>query len=75
MIKVACKMSASEKIRIALVKRDVSIKELAKKINTTPQNLSNKLSRDSFTVKEMMTIADALNCELQLIMKDTGEKI
>lgn len=68
-------MSASEKIRIALVKRNMSIKELAKKINVTPQNLSNKLSRDSFTVKEMTNISVVLNCELQLIMKDTGEKI
>jgi DNA-binding Xre family transcriptional regulator len=72
---VAREMSASEKIRITLIKRNMSIKELAKKIDTTPQKLSNKLSRDSFTFSEMSTIAEALNCELQLIMNDTGGKI
>ena len=43
----------SEKIRILLVKRKMTISELTDKIETTPQNLSNKLSRDNFTEKEM----------------------
>ena len=44
-------MSMSEKIRIALVKRKISITELATNLGTTQSNLSNKLKRDNFSEK------------------------
>ena len=50
----------SEKIRILLIKRKMTMSELADKMETTPQNLSNKLSRDNFTEKEMKTMSGAL---------------
>ena len=42
----------SEKIRILLIKRRMTMSELADKMETTPQNLSNKLNRDNFTEKK-----------------------
>ena len=42
-------MSMSEKIRIALVKRKISVTELANSLNTSQSNLSNKLKRDNFS--------------------------
>lgn len=70
-------MSMSEKIRIALVKRKISITELAAKLGTSQSNLSNKLKRDNFSEKELNQIADILNCDFKgiFIMRDTGEKI
>lgn len=70
-------MSMSEKIRIALVKRKISITELATKLNTSQSNLSNKLKRDNFSEKELTQIADILNCKFKgtFIMEDTGEEI
>ena len=67
----------SDKIRILLIKRKVTLSELADKIDTTPQNLSNKLSRDNFTEREMSMIADALGCKLKIIfnMEDIGESV
>lgn len=67
----------SEKIRILLIKRKMTMSELADKMETTPQNLSNKLSRDNFTEKEMKTMSDALGCKLGITftMDETGEQI
>lgn len=55
----------------------MTMSELANKIETTPQNLSNKLSRDNFTEKEMKAISGALGCKLDITftMDETGEEI
>lgn len=42
-------MGMAKKIRTILLERDMTIKELAKKIGTNGNNLSNKLSRDNFS--------------------------
>ena len=70
-------MSMSEKIRIALVKRKISVTELANSLNTSQSNLSNKLKRDNFSEKELNQIADILNCDFKglFVMRDTGEEI
>lgn len=70
-------MSMSEKIRIVLLKRKMSITELAGFIGSSQSNLSNKLKRDNFSEKELIQIADILNCDFKgtLIMRDTGEEI
>lgn len=68
-------MPTAEKIRIALIKRDMTIKQLAESIGVTAQNLSNKLARDNLTRKELDKIAEALNCEILMVMKDTGERL
>lgn len=70
-------MAMSEKIKIVLLKRKMSITELAELIGTQRSNLSNKLSRDNFSEKELRTIAEALNCDLDVsfTLRDTGEKV
>ncbi|KAI4442171.1 helix-turn-helix transcriptional regulator [Schaedlerella arabinosiphila] len=70
-------MSMSEKIRIALVKRKKSITELASSLGTSQSNLSNKMSRDNFSEKELAAIAAALDCTYHagFTMNDTGEEI
>lgn len=67
----------SDKIRILLIKRKMTMSELADKIETTPQNFSNKLSRDNFTEKEMKVISNALGCKIDITfkMEETGEQI
>ena len=70
-------MSMAIKIKTILWERKMTIKELAEKIGTTGNNLSNKLARDNFSEKELRKIAEALNCDYDGIftMKDTGKKI
>lgn len=67
----------SEKIRILLIKRNVTMSELASKIETTPQNLSNKLNRDNFNEKEIRSIAEALGCDFNVTftLKETGDTV
>ena len=70
-------LSIGKKIRILMNRRGMTLGTLAESIGTTRQNLSNKLSRDNFSEKEIRVIAEALNCtyEAKLIMRDTGEEV
>lgn len=70
-------MAMSEKIKIVLLKRKMTVTALADKLGTTRSNLSNKLSRDNFSENELHAIAEALNCDLDMdfILRDTGEKV
>ena len=52
----------AKKIRLACVAADISISELARRINTTPQNLYQRLNVDKFTSEELNQIASALGC-------------
>ena len=70
-------LTASEKIKVILKRRGMTMGELAEQTNQTRQNLSNKMSRDNFPEKELRSIADALDCdyEMNFVMRDTGEKV
>ena len=56
-------MGMAKKIRTVLLERDMTIKELATRIGTNGNNLSNKLARDNFSEKELREIAAALDCD------------
>lgn len=70
-------MSMTEKIKIAMLKRNMSLKELAEKLDQSPQNMSGKFKRDNFKDEELKEIAVALGCtiNIEMIMDDTGEKL
>lgn len=71
-------MALSDRIRILLIKRgNLSEAELARRLGISPQNLHNKMKRDNFTEKDLLSIAEALDCELSISFtaKDTGEEI
>lgn len=72
-----CFKLVSEKIRILLIKRKMTMSELADRMETTSQNLSNKLSRDNFTEKEMKIMSAALGCKLDITftMDETGVQL
>lgn len=55
----------------------MTMSELADKMETTPQNLSNKLNRDNFTEKEMKIMSAALGCKLDITftIDETGEQL
>ena len=66
-----------EKIKIMLGRRNMTLAQLAEKTGQSRQNMSNKMSRDNFTEKELRTIAAALNCtyNAQFVTNDTHETI
>lgn len=70
-------LSFSEKIKIMLNRRNMTITDLAKLMGTSRQNLTNKFSRDNFQEKEMIEISNKLNCTYKgsIIMNDTGEEL
>ena len=70
-------MAMAEKIKIALVKRNMSSVGLARMLDCSPTNIYNKLKRDNFSEKELREIAGVLNCSFEagFVMLDTGEKI
>ena len=66
----------SEKIKLVLVKRNMSKAELARQLQCSTSNLYNKLARDNFSEQEMRRIAQVLNCtfEASLVLNDTQER-
>ena len=70
-------LTFGEKIKVMLSRRNMTLTDLAEKIGQSRQNMSNKMSRDNFSEKELYQIATALNCtfEAGFVMNDTGEKI
>ena len=71
-------MSMSKKIKQLLIEKDTSITKLAELLGTKPQNLTNKLSRDNFTEKDLQEIAKVLNCKYEarfIIEDDKGNQI
>lgn len=68
-------MNMNENIKIACVKRNISIAELARRSGQTPQNFNQKMRINNFKTEELEKIADALDCDLEirLIDKDTKE--
>jgi len=70
-------MSMAGKIRIALIKRNMSVKDLAAKLGCTSQNLSGKFKRDNFSEKELQDIAEAIGCSFdgRFLSKDTREEL
>ena len=68
-------MTSAEKITVLLRRKKLTNKELAERIGTSAQNLSNKMKRDNFTERELRLIAEALDCTLQIdfVMNDSKE--
>ncbi len=69
-------LTMGEKIRILIKRKKITISELANLIETTNQNLSNKLTRDNFSEKELQQIAEALGCKFEgFFVFEDGDKI
>jgi len=69
-------LTMGEKIKIILNRRGMTLAQLAETLGQSRQNLSNKMSRDNFSEKELYEIAQALGCTYRasFTMSDTGEE-
>lgn len=63
-------------IKHILIDNNLKIVDLAAKLGTSSQNLSQKLKRDNFSEKELQAIAAALGCDLEITFIDraTGKR-
>lgn len=66
-------MSASSAIKQRLKDLNMTQIELAKSLGTSKQNLSNKMTRDNFSTKELCQIGKILN--FSVILKADKEYI
>ena len=64
-------------IKIILLERKMTVKELAEKVGNSVNDLSNKVRNDNFEEKELRQIAQALNCDYDVIFtfKDSGKQL
>jgi len=58
-------MTIEEQIKILCVRSHISVAELARRVGQSPQNFNGKLKRQSFSISELETIAQALNCKFE----------
>lgn len=69
-------MTTSEQIRVLCLRTGVSLSELARRINQTPQNFNAKLKRNTITQDELNQIAKVLDVTYeQYFVLGNGELI
>lgn len=69
-------MSTSELIKVLCVRMGISVSELARKLNQSPQNFNAKLKRNSVTQLELTQIAEVLGIRYeQAFILPNGDKI
>ena len=64
-------MGAGKIIKQLLLERNMSVKDLAEKMDIIPQSMSNKIYRDTFSYEEVVKIANILGCDVKIITRDT----
>lgn len=65
-----------EKIKIAMIKQNVSQTQLAELSGQTKSNLSNKMIRNDFKLSEYEKLVNSLGCSLEItIVTPKGERI
>jgi DNA-binding Xre family transcriptional regulator len=67
-------MAGATIIKQVLIERGMNIKELAEKLDIKHQSMRNKLHRDNFSFEEMITIMAMLDCDIQIVTRDTNKK-
>lgn len=69
-------MTTSDQIRVLCVRSGISLSELARRINQTPQNFNAKLKRNTITQDELIQIAQVLNATYeQYFILPNGDKV
>lgn len=57
-------LSIAKEIRSLTKRKNITMKELSRRLGKSNQNMANKLRRDNFSVKELEEIAEVVDCNL-----------
>lgn len=68
-------MAGAKEIKWLLKERKMTVKALAEMLEIEPQSMSNKLYRDAFSFAEVVKIADLLNADVRIVMRDSEESL
>lgn len=58
-------MNISDQIKVLCVRSNISMAELARRLGVSPQSFSAKMKRESFTIADLDTIADAVGAKFE----------
>lgn len=58
-------MRIDDSIKILCIKCDITASELSRRLNVTPQALSQKIKRGKFSLDDLQTIATVTGCQLE----------
>lgn len=64
----------AEELRIEMLKRKMTIKQIAANLGKTQNNLSQQLNRANLRENDIKEILDAMNCYLVFDIKSRGDK-
>lgn len=67
-------MGVSEKIKLLLSRRKMTVTKLAEELGISRQYLTKKFKNEDFTYCELMAIADILNCGFAVSFIDKKNK-
>lgn len=59
-------ITVAEKIRLIMKRQNKTMGDIAEASGQTRQNLSNKMTRGNFTEKDILTLAGALGCQVEI---------
>ena len=62
-------MQVSKLVRRVLLEMDLTAAQLAQRMGTTPQNVSQKMRRDNWSVSDLANIAAALGCGFSVSLR------
>lgn len=70
-------LSATEKIKVIMMKQGLKQPDLAKLLNVTKQNINSQFKKNNLSEKDIEKYATALNCSYEIVftMNGTKEKI
>lgn len=58
-------MKTSDMIRRLCEQMNISVSELARRLDQSPQNFGKKLKRETITLEELKTIADVMDVKFE----------
>lgn len=69
-------MELTKKVKRLIVEMDLNATQLADKIGTSQSNLSQKMKNESYSVQDLIKIAEATNSKLEInFVLEDGTKI
>ena len=70
------KMKYTQKLKMAMIATNINQIKLAELTNQSQQNLSQKMTSNSYRIKEYERLVNALGCELKVtIILPNGETV
>jgi hypothetical protein len=64
-------MEAKKALKQVFEERNTDINGLAAKLNMKPQSLRNKINRGTYSLADFIEWMDLLDCDLQIVTRDT----